>query len=346
MADRPVAGRVGLLGPAGSGKTSLFCALTGVEYARAAASGGQAIGGSVRVLDPRLARFHQTEGPHRKLVTPVLEIFDTPSLDLEGPGGGRNAGRLATVRECDGYLAVLRAYDGSDPLLQMEALRGELVRADLDVLQKRLEKLETEARRALPDREERLREMEILRPLREAMAAGEEKAFERLTPEDEKRLRGFQLYSRKPLVALANIAEKDLGRPADFPAAAVRLEMELLAMEPAERAGFMREYGLDQLTLETLPLRLCEALGLVTFLTANEREVAGWALRRGSTALEAAGLIHTDLQKGFISCEVVAFDEWARWKSLHEARTRGSRRVEGRSYVVRDFDILTVKFNV
>lgn len=103
---------------------------------------------------------------------------------------------------------------------------------------------------------------------------------------------------------------------------------------------------MERLVLESLPLRLYEALGFITFVTANEREVAGWALRRGSTALEAAGRIHTDLLKGFINCEVVSYEDWARWKSLHEARTRGPRRVEGRSYAVRDFDILNVKFNV
>lgn len=346
MGDRPVAARVGLIGPPGSGKTSLFCALSGVEYARAAAAGGKSIGAHVRVLDPRLARFHQVEGPQRKLVTPALEILDAPSLVLEGPDREGNGGRLATVRECDGYLAVLRAFDGGDPRAQMEALRRELVRADVEMMRRRLEKLQAETRKALPDRQERLREMEILGPLCEAVEAGDGRAFERLTPEEEKSLRGFQFYSRKPLAVLANIAETDLGRPPDLPSAAVRLEMELLGMDPAEREGFMREYGLDRLVLESLPLRLHETLGFITFLTTNEREVAGWALRRGATALEAAGCIHTDLQKGFISCEVVSFEEWSKWKNLHEARTRGSRRVEGRAYVVQDFDILQVKFNV
>jgi len=346
MAERPVAARVGLVGPAGSGKTSLFCALTGTEYARAVASTGKAIGGNVRVLDPRLARIHQVEGTHKKLVTPAIEVFDAPSIALDGPDRAGNAGRLAAVRECEGFLAVLRAYEGEDPRPQLEAVRGELVLADVDVMQKRIERLQADTRRALPNREDLLREMEVLQPLCEAVAGGDPGAFGRLTPEDEKRLRGFQFYSRKPLAALANIAEKDLGRPSGIPAAPVRLEMELLAMGPEERAGFMREYGLQALASESLPLRLYDGLGFHTFVTANEKEVSGWALRRGATAHEAAGRVHTDLQKGFISCEVVPFDEWSKWKNLHEAQARGHRRVEGKGYVVRDFDILTVKFNV
>ncbi len=346
MTDRPVAARVGLVGTAGSGKTSLFCALTGVEYARAVASTGKALGGAVRVLDPRLARFHEVEGPHRKLVAPTVEIVDAPSLALEDPGRAENAGKLAPVRECDGFLAVLRAYEGGDPRRELEAIRSELVLADVDVMQKRIERLQADTRKALPNREELLKELGVLQPLCEAVAGGDAGAFGRFTAEDEKRLRGFQFYSKKPLLALANIRETDLGKPSDLPAASLKLEMELVAMEPEERGGFMKEYGLRGLAVEALPAELYDRMGSITFVTANEREVAGWALRRGATAHEAAGRIHTDFQKGFISCEVVSFAEWSKWKNLHEAQARGPRRVEGRSYVVQDFDILSVRFNV
>ncbi len=346
MADRPVAAKIGLVGPPGSGKTTLFCALTGAEYARAAASAGRAVSGTVRVMDPRLARFHEAEGIHKRLVAPAVEIVDAPSIALEGPERAGNAGRLATVRECDGLLAVLRAYEGEDPLRQLEGVRGELLMADIDVMQKRIERLQADTRKALPNREELERELEVFRPLCEAVAAGDAEAFGRLSPEDQRRLRGFQFYSRKPLEALANVSEKDLDGPCALPSASLRLEMELAAMEPAEREPFMKEYGLDGLLLDSLPLRLYAALGFITFLTTNEKEVAGWALRRGATAHEAAGRIHTDLQKGFIGCDVVSFQEWSRWKNLHEAHARGRRRTEGRDYVVEDFDVLTVRFNV
>ncbi len=346
MTERAIAGRVGLVGVAASGKTSLFCALTGAEYARAVASTGRAIGAGVRVLDPRLLRIHQVEGTQKKLVAPVIEVVDAPAVALEGPEKDGNAGRLAMVRECDGFLAVLRAYDGEEPARQLEGLRSELILADIDVMQKRLERLGADTKKSLPNREELLRELGVLEPLCEAVASGDTKAFDRLTPEDEKRLRGFQFYSKKPLIPLANISESDLGRKLDLPAAALKLEMELLGMEEGERAGFMKDYGLARLAVEALPALLYDRLGLHTFVTTGDKDVTGWHLRKGGTAFEAAGRIHTDLQKGFISCEIVSFEEWGKWKNYREAQARGPKRVEGRGYAMRDFDFIEVKFNV
>ncbi len=343
MADRPIAGRVGLVGVTGGGKTSLFCSLTGTEYARAVASTGKAQAAGLRVLDPRLVRMHQVEGSHKKLVTPLLEIVDAPSVALEGPDKQDNPGKFASVRECDGFLAVLRAYEGEDPKRQLDGLRSELVLADIDVMQKRIEKLRGDTKKSLPNREELLKEQAVLEPLLEAVASGDGKAFERLTPEDEKRLKGFQFYSKKPLIPLTNVAETALGKPAEGMAVAVKLEMELLGMEEAERASFMKDYGLASLALESLPVTLFGGLGLLTFVTTGDKDVTGWHLRKGSPATEAAGRIHTDLQKGFIHCEIVSFAEWGKWKNYHEARARGPKRVEGKSYVMQDFDIIEVK---
>jgi hypothetical protein len=122
--------------------------------------------------------------------------------------------------------------------------------------------------------------------------------------------------------------------------------MELLAMEAGERAGFMKDYGLTELVLESIPVRLLDHMGFHTFVTTGDKDVTGWSLRKGAHALEAAGRIHTDLQKGFISCEIVSFAEWSKWKNYHEARARGPRRVEGKAYVLQDFDFIEVKFNV
>jgi hypothetical protein len=213
-------------------------------------------------------------------------------------------------------------------------------------MQKRIERLRADTKKALPNREELQRELAVLEPLCEAVAGGDVRAFGKLTAEDEKRLRGFQFYSKKPLIPLANIAETDLGKPREVPATALKLEMELLAMEPAERASFMKDYGLERLAVESLPVDLYDRMGLQTFVTTGDKDVTGWHLRKGGTAFEAAGRIHTDLQKGFINCEIVSFDEWAKWKNYHEARARGPKRVEGRAYAMKDFDIIEVKFNV
>jgi hypothetical protein len=343
MADRPLAARIGLVGVAAGGKTTLFSALTGTEYARNVASTGKAVGATLRVLDPRLVRMHGVEGAHKKLVTPTIEIVDAPSVALEGPDKDGNGGRLAMVRECDGFLVVLKAYEGEDAAKQLEALRSELILADLDVMQKRIERLKADTKKSLPNRDELLKELGVLEPLLEAVSGGDTKAFEKLSPEDEKRLKGFQFYSKKPLYPLASIAESDLGKALPMPAAALKLECELLAMEPDERASFMKDYGLEKLATESLPVDLYGRMGMHTFVTTGDKDVTGWHLRKGGSALEAAGRIHTDLAKGFVSCEIVSFAEWAKWKNYREAQTRGPKRVEGKAYVMQDFDLIEVK---
>jgi ribosome-binding ATPase YchF (GTP1/OBG family) len=343
MADRPLAAKIGLVGVTGSGKTSLFSALTGTEYARNVASTGKAIAASLRVLDPRLVRMHEVEGAHKKLVTPTIEIVDAPSIALEGPDKDGNGGKLAMVRECDGFLVVLKAYEGEDPGKQLDAIRSEFILADLDVMQKRIEKLKGDTKKSLPNRDELLKELTVLEPLLETVSGGDTKAFEKLTPEDEKRLKGFAFYSKKPLYPLANISEGDLGKKSELASVAIKLETELLAMEAAERASFMKDYGLEKLALESLPVDLYGRMGLHTFCTTGDKDVTGWHLRKGATALDAAGRIHTDLAKGFVSCEIVSFAEWGKWKNYREAQTRGPKRVEGKAYVMHDFDLIEVK---
>ena len=343
MADKPIASRLGLVGVAGSGKTSLFCALTGTEYARAVASTGKTISATVRVLDPRLARMHQVEGTQKKLVAPMIEIMDAPSIAIEGAEKDDNAGRFSMVRECDGFLVVLRGYEGEDVRKQLDAIKSEFILADIDVMQNRIEKLKADTKKTLPNRDELLKELTVMEPLLEAVSGGDTKAFEKLTPEDEKRLKGFAFYSKKPLIPLANISEGNLGKASDISSVAIKLETELLAMEAAERASFMKDYGLEKLVLESLIVELYTRLGMITFVTTGDKDVTGWHLRKGQTSLDAAGRIHTDLQKGFINCEIVSFAEWAKWKNYREAVARGPKRVEGKAYVMQDFDLIEVK---
>src|SRR6185295_1458494 len=238
MADRPIAARLGLVGVPMSGKTSLFCALTGAEYAKVVASsgGGKSLSAPVRVLDPRLVKMHDVEGSHKKLVTPVMEIVDANSIALEGPDKDGNPGKLASVRECDGFLAVLKGYEGEDVKKQLDAFRSEFILADIDVMQKRIEKLKIDSKKGLPNQQDLLKELATMEPLLESVSGGDVKAIEKLTPEDEKRMKGFAFYSKKPLIPLANISEGDLGKKLEFPSVAIKLEMELMAMEPAERA--------------------------------------------------------------------------------------------------------------
>ncbi|MBI2901111.1 MAG: redox-regulated ATPase YchF [Planctomycetes bacterium] len=345
MADRPIAARVGLLGVSGAGKTTLFAALTGTDYSRALVAGGKSLAASVRVEDPRLLRMHQVEGAHKKLVTPILEIVDGPPIALSGPEKQDNPGVLSQFRECDAYLAVLKSYDGSDPKTQIEGMKGELFLGDVESMNRRIERLQADVKKPLPNREELQRELAALQHLSEGVLGGDTKVFEKLTPEDEKRLRGFQFYSRKPIVPLANVGETQLGT-VPGPATSFKLETELLAMEPSEREMFMKEYGLASLVVPGLANLLYRELGFVTFATVGDKDVTAWHLRKGASAWDAAGRIHTDIQRGFINCEVVSFADWEKFGDYHEARSHGKARTEGKSYVMQDFDIIHIKFNV
>lgn len=343
MADRPIAAKIGLVGVAGSGKTSLFCAMTGTEYAKAVANTGKTVTLPFRVIDARLLKTHEREGTQKKLVAPVMEVVDGPSIALEGGEKADNPGKLAAVRECDGFLAVLKGYEGEDVAKQLENIRSEFIVADIDVMQKRIEKLKVDTKKGLPNREELVKELAAMEPLLEAVAGGDVKAFEKLTPDDEKRMKGFQFYSKKPLIALANISEGDLGKKGPIRGVAVKLEMELMAMEAAERASFMKDYGLETLALETLPADVYREMGMITFMTTGDKDVTAWHLRKGATALDAAGRIHTDLAKGFISSEVISWEEYLKHKSYREAQTRAPKRVEGKAYVMKDYDFIEIK---
>lgn len=347
MPEKGPAAKVAIVGVSGAGKTSLFCALTGLEPARAAAHSGKTASAAVRVLDPRLLAAHAKNGPEKKLVAPTLEFIDTPPLWLEGPEKRDNPGIFAQFRDADGFVVVLKAYESADAgtvARQLEALRGELFLADVDVMQKRIEKLKADTKRSLPNREELLREVGVLEQLMEAVAGGDAKAVECLKEEDERKLKGFQFFSKKPIIPLANISEMDLAKPPHEPAAALKLELELLGMEEAERASFMKDYGLAALATAGFPRAVYDRMGLQTFLTLGDKDTTGWALRKGATSFEAAGKIHTDIQKGFINAEIISWADLDKAPSPHAARQK--QRVEGKAYVMKDFDTVNVKFNV
>jgi len=352
MAEKGPAARVAIVGIRGSGKTSLFCALTGMDYARAVAASGKAMGAAVRILDPRLLEAHEKNGPQKKLVAPSLEFMDTAPIELQDPGKQDNPGVFATFRESDGFAVVLKAYDleGDRPKQvkdQLDAVRGEFLLADIDIMQKRIEKLRAEVKKPLPTVEESKRELAVLERLLEAVLAGDAGAFAGLSADDDKKLRGFQFFSRKPLIPIVNIGEADLADPPrpspDAIPVCLKLEAELLAMEEADRSSFMKDYGLTALVLPALGTVLYDRMGFQTFLTLGDKDTTAWALRKGASAWDAAGKIHTDIQKGFINCEVISFADFRAHKSAHDAAAHGKQRLEGKAHKLADFDIINIK---
>jgi GTP-binding protein YchF len=339
--------RAGLVGFAGSGKSTLFQLLTGATPDPGKVHSGQV--GIATLQDPRLdflASLH-----HPKKVTPAtVELLDTPGL-IPGTHGD-NPQRLAVIREGDALLVVLGAFAGGDPAADLAAFREELLFADLGVATNRVERLEASVKKPRPDREALQKELETVRKVQAALELGQTVATLNLTDEEKKPLRSFGLLTDKPQVVIVNVAQGDAVPEAvramapDALAIDAKLELELSQMDPDERDVFMAEYGLSEFGRDRIIRKAYDAVGIITFFTAGDPEVRGWNLERGATAVEAAGKIHTDLARGFIRAEVTAFDDLYAAGSVKEAKARNLQRLEGKDYIVQDGDVVYFRSSV
>jgi ribosome-binding ATPase len=333
--------RVGIVGFAGSGKSTLFQLLTGARPDPGKIHSGQI--GVATLTDPRLdflASLHQP-----KKVTPAtVEFLDTPGL-LAGSHAD-NPQRLALIREGDALLIVLNGFGGGDPAAELARFREEMLFADLGVVTNRAERLEASVKKPRPDREALLKELEVVKTVQGALEQGRTVDMLGLSADDKKPLRSFGLLTDKPQVVVLN-APQGSGVPEALRALApealaldAQLELELALLEPDERAAFLTDLGIQELGRERIIRRAYDAVGIITFFTAGEPEVRGWNLERGATAVEAASKIHTDLAKGFIRAEVTAYDDLQQAGSLKEAKAKHLQRLEGKEYIVKDGDVV------
>lgn len=333
--------RVGLVGFAGSGKSTLFELLTGAKPDPGKVHGGQV--GIATLSDPRLDFLAALHRP--KKVTPAtVELLDTPGL-LPGTHGD-NPQRLALIREGDALLIVLGAFAGGDPAADLAAFRDEILFADLGVVTNRAERLEASVKKPRPDREQQLKELDVVKRVQGALDAGQTIASLGLTEEEKKPMRSFGLLTDKPEVVVVNVSQgqaiPDALRAVASDALAIdaKLELELSQLDPEERASFMADLEITELGRDRIIRRAYDAVGIITFFTAGEPEVRGWNLERGGSAVDAAGKIHTDLAKGFIRAEVTAFDDIARLGNMKEVKAHNLQRLEGKDYVVKDGDVV------
>jgi hypothetical protein len=354
---------VALTGLPLSGKTCLFTALCegAVDSAANPARADRPNAAMVARPDPRLDWLQaHYQAPKR---TPVqMEFLDLPGL---APGrsdlASQNTAIMEHLRRADVLVCVLRAFQSArvpgpvDPKADLGVLHSEFVISDLDTILRRIEKIEKQAAKPIPDRETLKKELEFLARCRAALEA--ERPLHEVVHSDAERatLRGFASLTEKPVVAVLNVGEDAAGRPAEaaarFPgvsgpsvALCASLEAEIIQLPAEERATFMTEMGLDRLHTPDLVAAVYQALNRITFYTAAEKEAAARSILRGTTAVEAAGEVHTDMAKGFIRAEVVALEDFKKAGSLKQARADGHVRVEGRDYVVRDGDVLLFHF--
>lgn len=338
MTARPPAARVALIGAPQCGRTTLFSCLSGIAYDRCVHESARGLHTAhVPVDDPRLRRAKEIENSQAKISYALLEITDTPALGLTSEDAEKNAQTLGQLRDADAYIVVLGDHNGAGT---MDQIRSTLQMADLDVLMRRIDTVEKKHKRPLPaaEKEEGEKELAVLRKLGEGLAAG--KTVGALAADEEKRLRTFQLFSRKPMVVVANVSEANLrADEQDRLVACLALERDLLALEGAEREEFRSMYGLTELVRDRLIHRVYRDLQLISFLTIGPTEIVAWPLKRGQNAVDAADRIHTDIAKGFINAEVIP---WADWE---KSAGRAKERLEGKTYLIQDGDVLHIRFS-
>ena len=362
-----------IVGLAGSGKTTVFNTLTR-GHAETGGFGGVTLHvGVVKVPDARLDRLAEIFKP-KKIVHADVTYADLPAPppSSEGHVGAEELppDHMARLRDSDALLHVVRAFedpshphpDGSvDAARDLERLDLEFILADLAMAERRLERLQGSGRHGTPaEREAAEREEVVLRRLHEGLEAGKPIRDLGLDADEEKAIRGFRFLSQKPMLVLLNVGEGDLAvAPAlveriaggydhqhvMVEALSARIEMELGELEPDEAAAFMEELGIAESGLDRVIALSYRLLGLISFLTAGPDEVRAWPIPDGSNAVDAAAAIHTDLAKGFIRAETVAYDDLVTLGSLAEARKAGRLRSEGKTYRVHDGDVLEILFS-
>ncbi|MCL4868270.1 MAG: redox-regulated ATPase YchF [Anaerolineae bacterium] len=355
--------KLGIIGLPGSGKTTIFNALT-----RGDAPVGQSVSGRFDVLtsvvDVPDLRVDVLTGMFKPQKTAYAKVIYTDIAGLKkgiGESGGMSGPLLNHLAALDGFVHVVRAFDNDqvlhledtiDPARDLATLDTEFLLADMMAVEARLTRLR-EGMNKSKDKVAAQREIALLERLHEKLSEERPLREVDLAEEEEKSLRGFGFLTLKPVLVLINIGDEqaEIDLPYDFARSKVvnlrgRLEAELAQMSGDDLELFMAEYGVTELGLARVIHESYDLMGLHSFFTVGEDEVRAWTLARGGTAVDAAATIHTDLAKGFIRAEVVAYPDLIAAGGLSQARAVGKLRQEGKTYIVHDGDIVHIKFNL
>jgi GTP-binding protein YchF len=338
--------KIGIVGMPGVGKTTLFRALTGL----APSDARKPLLGVIKVPDARIDRLSALYKP-KKTTYAEVSFVDFPGPADPTAGQALEAQGIAAMREVDALCQVVRGFEDGlfteppSPLREARALWTELLLADQSVVEKRIERLRKDRSnpRELELQEKCLAALEQETPLRRLALVGEE----------AKLVAGFRYLTQKPLLAVLNIGEESLGRgaPADLVAAcqaeaalllslSCKVEMEVGELPEAEQKAFLEALGLAESARTAFIRSAYHLLDLISFFTTGEDEVRAWTIRRGTTAVRAAGKIHSDIERGFIRAEVVSYEDRIALGSEAKCREAGKLRLEGKEYVVQDGDIV------
>lgn len=337
--------KIGLAGFSGSGKSTVFHWLTGVKPDPAASQRGQLA--VAKLSDERLDWLSAQFKP-KKTTPATIEFLDTPGLIVTEQRD--NPRRLAILRDAGGLVVVLNGFNEEDLASQWSRFRLEILFADLGIVTSRIGRLEDQLKKPRPAKQKEADEYELqlLRRIEEAYKDEESAARLKLSDDEEKAVRSFQLLTLKPQFVLVNIGEDRIGKPlpAELPANALavpaKLEMELEELSAEDRQAFMQELGLKGFSRDRTLRTIYEAMGQNVFFTVGEDECRAWGIPRGADAVEGASQIHTDLARGFVRAEVVSYPDFRRVGSMKEAKAQGVYRLEGKTYIVQDGDIMHI----
>ncbi|MBI1815022.1 MAG: redox-regulated ATPase YchF [Deltaproteobacteria bacterium] len=349
--------KVGIVGFARAGKTTIFNALTGLHAAVGGYTDpGKPNLGTIKVPDPRIDRLSEMFTP-RKTTYAEIVFVDFPGGTGDNGGSALDAAAIVQMRDADALVQIVRGFtdpisgDAAAPARDIENFRSELILADLAVIEKRIERLKREKGKE--------REHDLLQRCQQALEAEQPLRSVSLAPEEERALAGFGFLSRAPLLVVLNVGEADAttALPADVQTVLTRdgisglvlcgqIEMEVAALDAVDRAPFLADLGITEPARDRFIRAAYGLLDLISFLTAGEDEVRAWTIKRGTPAVKAAGKIHSDIERGFIRAEVVHYDDFVTHGSDAKCREAGKLRLEGKEYVVRDGDITHFRFNV
>jgi GTP-binding protein YchF len=364
-----------IIGLPGVGKTTVFNALTGADATTGTygAASDEPNLATVKVPDPRLDALTALFNPQRTVPADV-QYLDVAGIAKGIAEKGMSGQLLGHLAQADALVHVVRAFEDPnvphpeetvDPLRDIETLNLELVFSDLALIDKRIQRIESQLGKMRgPEKEVNERELAVIRHFKEALEADKplRDVIDEIDPEDQKLVRGFGFLTAKPLLILLNISDDQIGESADSLVASAqeltsgakvavdtlagKIEMEIGQLDADDAQAFMADLGIAESGLGRIIRTSFDLLGLMPFFTVGPDECRAWTIRRGATAVEAAGEIHTDIQRGFIRAEVIGYDDMIAAKTMAEVRKAGTLRREGKTYIVQDGDIINFLFNV